>query len=154
QEGEQAYYLYDQKAYESFYRLRKHVNLGYHAQADTLEELAETLNIDSDNLIKTVDEYNDVIENKEEDPFRGEDISERIFAEKGPYYGVPVESAIHMTKRSVSANEKEYIINKSEEPVEGIYVAEEVTDTNRTYRESVIFGKIYIKETEKYILGQ
>lgn len=154
QEGEQAYYLYDQKAYESFYRLRKHVNLGYHAQADTLEELAETLNIDSDNLIKTVDEYNDVIENKEEDPFRGEDISERIFAEKGPYYGVPVESAIHMTKGGVVANEKAQVINNSDEPVEGLYAAGEVTDTSGAYSASVIFGKISGKEAGKYILGQ
>ena len=56
--------------------------------------------------MKTVDEYNKVIENKEEDPFRGEDISERKFAEEGPYYGVPVESAIHMTKGGVVADEK------------------------------------------------
>ena len=154
QEGEQAYYLYDQEAYESFYRLRKHVDLGYHTQADSLEELAEALNIDSNNLMKTVDEYNKVIENKEEDPFRGEDISERKFAEEGPYYGVPVESAIHMTKGGVVADEKAQVINNSNEPVEGLYAAGEVTDTSGAYSASVIFGKISGREAGKYILGQ
>src|SRR5699024_9197513 len=113
-----------------------------------------TLNIDSDNLMKTVDEYNDVIENNEEDPVRGEDISERIFAEKGPYYGVPVEYAIDMTNGGVVANENAQVIRTSDEPVEGLYAAGKVTETSGGYNASVIFGKISGKEAGKYILGQ
>src|SRR5699024_4112383 len=154
QEGEKAYYLYDQEAYESFYRLRKHVDSGLHIKADTLEELAEELELDFNNLVKTVEEYNGIIENEEEDPFRGEDISERKFAEKGPYYGTSVESAIHMTKGGVVANEKAQIINNSNEPVEGLYAAGEVTDISGGYNASVIFGKVSGKEAGKYILEQ
>ena len=38
-----AFYIYDQDLYEKSYRLRKHNDLGYHVQADTLEELAEMM---------------------------------------------------------------------------------------------------------------
>lgn len=154
QEGEEAYYLYDQEAYESFYRLQKHVEEDYHTKADTLEELAEELGIDGDRLIETIEQYNAVIENGEEDPFRGEEISERKFAEEGPFYGVPIESAIHMTKGGVVANEKAQIINNSDEPVEGLYAAGEVTDTSGAYSASVIFGKISGREAGEYILEQ
>lgn len=154
QEGKQAYYLYDQEAYDSFYRLRKHVDLGYHKKADTIEELAQALDIDSDNLVETVEAYNAVIENNEEDPFRGEEISERTFAESGPYYGVPVETAIHMTKGGVVADEKARVLNTADEPVAGLYAAGEVTDTSGAYSASVIFGKISGKEAGKFILEE
>lgn len=154
QEGGKAYYLYDQEAYESFYRLQKHVALGYHTQADSLEELAEAFDINSDQLKKTIEEYNEVVEQGKEDPFRGDDISDRTFAEEGPYYGAPVESAIHMTKGGVVANEKTQILNNSNEPVEGLYAAGEVTDTSGAYSASVIFGRLSGEEAGKYILEQ
>lgn len=146
------YYIYDEPLKESFYRLTKHNDLGYHVKADTIEELAEKLNIDKDNLVKTVETYNKAIDKEIEDPFRGEKIFDRKFDENGPYYGVQVESAIHMTKGGVVANEKAQILNNSDEPVEGLYASGEVTATSGAYSASVIFGRVSGEEAAKYIL--
>ena len=57
-----AFYIYDQDLYEKSYRLRKHNDLGYHVQADTLEELAEKLGINAENLVKTVETTNKAVD--------------------------------------------------------------------------------------------
>lgn len=150
----EVYYIYDQPLYESFYRLQKHNDLGYHVKADTLEELAEKLNINKDNLLKATETYNKAINGEIEDPFRGENVFDRPFAENGPYYGVQVESAIHMTKGGVVANEKAQILNNNDEPVEGLYASGEVTATAGAYSASVVFGRVAGKEATKYILGE
>ena len=49
----------DQTGYDSFYRIRKHVNLGYYAKGETLAELADALGIDAAELEKTVAELNE-----------------------------------------------------------------------------------------------
>lgn len=150
----EVYYIYDQPLYESAYRLQKHNDLGYHVKADTLEELAEILNIDKDNLLKTVETYNNAINEGSEDPFRGDQLANRAFAENGPYYGVQVESAIHMTKGGVVANEKAQILTNEDEPVEGLYASGEVTATAGAYSASVVFGRVAGQESAKYILGK
>lgn len=146
------YYIYDQPLYESFYRLQKHNKLGYHTKANTLEELAEKLNINKENLLKTTETYNKAINKEIEDPFRGKDVFDRQFAENGPYYGVQVESAIHMTKGGVAANERAQILNNNDEPVEGLYASGEVTATSGAYSASVVFGRVAGQEAAKYIL--
>lgn len=154
QPGKKAFYIYDQSAYESAFRLQKHVKLGYHTKADTLEELAEKLGINKDNLSNTVKTYNSAINGDIKDPFRGEDVFDRKFSENGPYYGVAVESAIHMTMGGVVANEKAQILKNSDMPIEGLYAAGEVTDVSGAFNAAVVFGRISGQEASKYILGK
>lgn len=154
QPSKSAFYIYDQVGYESAFRLQKHVKLGYHSKADTLGELAEILGINSENLNKTVETYNSAINGEIEDPFRGENVFDRAFSESGPYYGVEVESAIHMTMGGVVANEKAQILNNSNEVIEGVYAAGEVTDVSGGFNATVIFGKISGQEASKYVLEQ
>ncbi|MBU5674870.1 FAD-binding protein [Alkaliphilus sp. MSJ-5] len=144
------YYIYDQRLYESFYRLKKHNDLGYHEKADTLEELAEKLGVNGENLVKSVDTYNKAVDGEIKDPFRKESFAEK-FGEKGPYYGVQVESAIHMTKGGVLANEKTEVLNTNKEVVEGLYAAGEVTATSAAYSGAVVFGRISGKEAAEFI---
>lgn len=144
------YYIYDQPLYDSFYRLKKHNELGYHVKGETLEELADKLGIDKDNLKETMASYNDAVEGKSKDEFR-ETMPENKFAEKGPYYGVEIESAIHMTKGGVVANEKAQVLNNDDKVVEGLYASGEVTDTTGCYSASVVFGRIAGQEAAKFV---
>lgn len=146
------FYIYDQRLKDSFYRLTKHNDeLGYHTKADTLEELAEELGIDAKALQETVTTYNQAIEDGTEDPFRGEELAEEPMATEGPFYGVQVESAIHMTKGGVAANEKAQLLNNNDEPVEGLYGSGEVVATAGAYSSSVIFGRLAGEEAAEYI---
>lgn len=147
-----AFYIYDQDLYEKSYRLQKHNNLGYHVQADTLEELAGKLGINVENLVKTVETTNKAVDGEIADPFREKALGDKI--DKGPYYGVKFEAGVHMTKGGVAANEKAEVLNNDDQVVEGLYAAGEVANSSAAYSASVVFGRISGEEAAKYILNK
>ncbi|MBC5630320.1 FAD-dependent oxidoreductase [Clostridium sp. NSJ-6] len=145
-----AFYIYDQDLYEKSYRLQKHNNLGYHVQADTLEELAKKLGINAENLVKTIETANKAVDGEIADPFREKALGDKI--DKGPYYGVKFEAGVHMTKGGVAANEKAEVLNNDDQVIEGLYAAGEVANSSAAYSASVVFGRISGEEAAKYIL--
>ena len=146
-----AFYIYDQKLYDSSYRLQKHTAQGLHTKANTIDELADKLGIDKDNLKETVKEFNMAVRGEIKDPFR-EKPTKKEFMSEGPYYGVQVESAVHMTRGGVVADEKTQVYYENGNVVKGLYAAGEVANSNSgAYSAAVIFGRIAGEEATKYI---
>ena len=136
-----AYYITDKTGYDSFYRIRKHVALGYYSEGATLEELAEKLGIDAEGLKASVEQYNaDAAAGAENAQIAA--VPARALDAEGPYYGVRVEGANHMTKGGVVCNENAQVLNADDTVVPGLYAAGEVTWQAGGYSESVCFGKI------------
>lgn len=148
-----AFYIYDEALYQSSYRLQKHTAKGYHVKADTLEELAQKLGIPSENLVATRDQFNKAIRGEEKDPFR-EKPFKREFKIEGPFYGVQVESAVHMTRGGVVANENTEVIDTEGKVVPGLFAAGEVTNSSAAYSAAVIFGRIAGENAVKFINQQ
>lgn len=136
-----AFSITDQTGYDSFYRIRKHVNAGYYAQGETLAELADALGIDAAGLEKTVADFNAAAEAGEEDALL-EAVASRPLDAEGPYYGVRVEAANHMTKGGVACNENAQVLYEDGSAVEGLYAAGEVTWQSGGYSQSVAFGRV------------
>ena len=135
-----AYYITDKTGYDSFYRIRKHVGLGYYAEGATLEELAEKLSINAEGLKASVEQYNaDAAAGAENAQIAA--VPKRALDAEGPYYGVRVEAANHMTKGGVVCNENAQVLNADDTVVPGLYAAGEVTWQAGGYSESVCFGK-------------
>ena len=136
-----AYYITDKTGYDSFYRIRKHVGLGYYAEGATLEELAEKLSINAEGLKASVEQYNaDAAAGAENAQIAA--VPKRALDAEGPYYGVRVEAANHMTKGGVVCNENAQVLNADDTVVLGLYAAGEVTWQGGGYSESVCFGKV------------
>lgn len=136
-----AYYITDKTGYDSFYRIRKHVGLGYYAEGATLEELAEKLSINAEGLKASVEQYNaDAAGGAENAQIAA--VPKRALDAEGPYYGVRVEAANHMTKGGVVCNENAQVLNADDTVVPGLYAAGEVTWQGGGYSESVCFGKV------------
>lgn len=136
-----AYYITDKTGYDSFYRIRKHVGLGYYAEGATLEELAEELSINAEGLKASVEQYNaDAAAGAENAQIAA--VPKRALDAEGPYYGVRVEAANHMTKGGVVCNENAQVLNADDTVVPGLYAAGEVTWQAGGYSESVCFGKV------------
>ncbi len=150
QKDGKVYYIYDQDLYENTYRFQKHYKLGYHTKADSLEELAEKLGIDAEGLKQSVATFNKAVKGEIDDPYRETAFTDEINA-SGPYYGVQVESAIHMTRGGVVANEKAQVLDNDGNVVEGLYAAGEVTATSQAYSAAVIFGRISGAEAAAYV---
>jgi len=133
-----AYYIYDNSLKDTSYRLTSQEAKGLHAKGETFEELAENLGVDVDSFVTTMNAYNKNAET-------GEDSLGKIVRSldaEGPYYGVEVESAVHMTKGGVVANEKTEVLFEDGSLVEGLYAAGEVVNTRAAYSGSVVFGRI------------
>lgn len=136
-----AYYITDKTGYDSFYRIRKHVGLGYYAEGATLEELAEKLSINAEGLKASVEQYNaDAAAGAENAQIAA--VPKRALDAEGSYYGVRVEAANHMTKGGVVCNENAQVLNADDTVVPGLYAAGEVTWQAGGYSESVCFGKV------------
>ena len=145
------FYIYDQKLYDASFRLQKHTAQGLHIKAATLDELADKLGINKNNLKTTVKEFNKAVRGEIKDPFR-ENPTKKEFMSEGPYYGVQVESAIHMTRGGVVADEKTQVLHENGNIVNGLYAAGEVANSNSgAYSAAVIFGRIAGKEAAEYI---
>ena len=136
-----AYYITDKTGYDSFYRIRKHVGLGYYTEGATLEELAGKLGIDAAGLAASVEQHNaDAAAGVENAMIAA--VPKRALDAEGPYYGVRVEGANHMTKGGVVCNEKAQVLMADDTVVEGLYAAGECTWQSGAYSQSVCFGKI------------
>ena len=118
------FYVFDQKLYNSSYRLQKHTAKGYHLVANSIEELAQKMQVPVETFKVTVENYNKGVREEMKDPFR--DIkAKREFDMSGPFYAVLVEPAVHMTRGGVVANEKTEVIQTNGEVLRGLFAAGE-----------------------------
>ena len=125
--------------------------------AATIEELAEKLSINAEGLKASVEQYNaDAAAGAENAQIAA--VPKRALDAEGPYYGVRVEAANHMTKGGVVCNENAQVLNADDTVVPGLYAAGEVTGgvhgANRLGGNAVadftVFGRIAGAAASKY----
>lgn len=127
-----AFYLADRTLYEDNFRTRKHVAAGYYESGANVEELAEKLGVDAAGLRKAVEDYNANLPE-----------GARAFEADGMCYGSKVQTANHMTKGGVSADERtQVLMADGTTKVPGLYAAGEVTWTSGAYSAAVAYGRI------------
>ncbi len=120
--------------------VRKQHGLGQFIEGATLEELAEKIGVNPENLVTTFNSYNEHAENQTADEFGV--TPKRPLQSEGPYYATKVNSAVHMTKGGVATNENTQVLKNDGTIVEGLYAAGEVTWQSGGYSQSVVFGKL------------
>lgn len=93
-------------------------------KADTLEELANELDIDYATLQKTVDDFNISVE-KQSDEFGRMMFDQKL--DTGPFYAVKYIPQFHHTMGGIEINEKTQVIDISGNVIPRLYAAGEVT---------------------------
>ena len=144
------YYIFDETAKDSFYRLSNQVEKGYIDEYDSVEKLAEAIGCEADTLNETIDTYNKAVKGEADDPFR-EEAAEAEINKDGKLYCVKVTPALHMTKGGIVANGKAQVLDNEDNIIKGLYAAGEVTDTSGAYSSAVIFGRISGKSAAENI---
>lgn len=148
-----SYMIFDQQLADFSFRIGKHVREGLVQQGATIEELAGKLGINAENLKATVEEYNKAAAGEIKDALRDKAPS-RPFAAEGPYYGMQLESAIHMTKGGVVCDGSARCLDADNKVIPGAFAAGEVTDTSANFSAAFIFGRIAGTEAAKEILAR
>lgn len=100
--------------------------------ADTLEELAEKIDIPADTLKATVESFNKACQSGHDEEFgratfatNNPDVTVEIG--EGPYYACRRSPARHITKGGILINDKAQVLDNNNEVIPGFYAAGEVT---------------------------
>lgn len=110
---------------------------GYTAimKADTLEELADMMGIDAQNLVKTVEEYNAICA-QGKDPL-GKSAQFLKPLEEGPYYAASFFPSAYGTLGGIKINSKLEVVTDDDQVIPGLYSAG--TDCCTVYGDSYMF---------------
>ena len=158
QDGQYAYILFDQNLRDHLKAIEKYVKANLTVQADTIEGLAEQLNIDPATLAKTLSDWNEAVKNQE-DPQFGRTTGMNADLTTPPYYVVKIAPGIHHTMGGIKINTATEVIKKDGSVIPGLFAAGEVTGGvhggNRlggnAVADIVIFGRIAADSAMKYI---
>lgn len=113
---------------------KKNGNTGLYI-ADSIEELAEKTGIDKDNLLDTVDEYNDYCDSTDEEFFKRKKYLRPIV--KAPFYAAAVRPGGYGTVGGIRINENCEACDSEFEPIPGLYAAG--ADACNIYDDSYMF---------------
>lgn len=100
----------------------KRVDEGFVQKADSIEELAEKLQLPIENLKKSIARYNELAEKKQDDDFGKEGF--RLYPiEDGPYYGTWLGGRLLATLDGLRINTKMQVLNERGQVIPGLYAA-------------------------------
>ncbi|WP_028783947.1 FAD-dependent tricarballylate dehydrogenase TcuA [Thalassobacillus devorans] len=135
QPGHIAYQIYDEQVRPM---LRKEYNLeeATYYKADTLEDLADRLDVNTSAFLETIQEYNEAVQDGYYNPTvkdgKGtEGITPpksnwALRIEQGPFYAFPVTCGITFSFGGVRVNTNAEVLNENDEPIHGLFAAGEM----------------------------
>ena len=158
QEGQYAWIIFDQNLRDHLKATEKYVKSGITVQADTIEGLAELLEIDPATLAKTLNDWNGYVKDQR-DPDFGRTTGMDADLTTPPYYAIKIAPGIHHTMGGVKIDTSAQVINTEGKAIPGLFAAGEVTGGvhggNRlggnAVADIVIFGRIAAESAIDYI---
>ncbi len=127
---------------------------GFIQSADTIEELAEKLEIPADTLVATVDRYNELCAKGVDDDF-GKESYRMLPIDTPPFYGCRQGGSLLCTLDGLRINTNMQVLDETGTPIEGLYAAGDCSggffaDNYPEYLAGVAVGRTL---TEGYLLG-
>ena len=157
QSGASSFLMFDQGVRESLSAIEGYHKKGFLIEGETLEELAEKLDMDKDTLKMTVETYNASVESGTDEAFGRADMKRALT--DGPFYAVEVAPAVHHTMGGVMISVNGEVMDADGEVIQGLFAAGEVTGgihgNNRlggnAMADITIFGRIAAKSAVAFL---
>ncbi|MDO5292644.1 MAG: flavocytochrome c [bacterium] len=158
QKDETSYLVFDQAVRESLSAIEKYVSAGLTVEADTIEELAEKINVDAATLKETMTNYASYQAAGEDKEFGREDMAASLTTPK--YYAAKCAPGIHHTMGGLKINTNAEVVNTDGNVISGLFAAGEVTGgvhgANRlggnAVADIVVFGRIAGTNAAKFVV--
>ena len=149
QPGSYAYIIFDQRLRDGLKAIEKYVSTGITVQGDTIEELAEKIDVDPATLAETLKNWNQYVADQN-DPDFGRTTGMDHDLSQAPFYAIKIAPGIHHTMGGVHIDTDARVIDKDGNPIPGLFAAGEVVGGvhggNRlggnAVADVVVFGKI------------
>ena len=127
QTGKSAFLIFDQSVRESLAAIENYSQQGLLTTAGSASDLAQTLKLPVSTFVETMDKYQEYQTTGEDLEFgRKEDEMPQPLTQ-APFYAIEVEPVLHHTMGGIKINSNAEVVNKSGNPVPGLYAAGEVT---------------------------
>ncbi len=158
QEGSYAYLIFDQQLRDVLSAVEKYMDNDIVVQADSIEELAKKIDMDSATLAKTVTDWNKAVASKNDKEF-GRDTGMEHDISVGPYYAIKIAPGVHHTMGGLEINTNAEVINTDGAVIDGLFAAGEVTGGihggNRiggtAVTDIVVFGRVAGNSAAQYV---
>lgn len=123
------YLIADENIKETAYntsqeKIDAQVEAGTLFRTDTLEKLAEQINIDPAVLVETITNYNSYVDASYDPEFDKGAFDLKV--EKAPFYATPRKLAVHHTIGGLKIDTKAHVINENGQTIKGLFAAGEV----------------------------
>ena len=126
-------------------------------QGDTIEDLAEKIDVDPKTLAETLNNWNKYVADKN-DPDFGRTTGMEKDLSQAPYYAIKIAPGIHHTMGGVHINTSAEVIDTDDQVIPGLFAAGEVVGGvhggNRiggnAVADIVVFGKIASDSAVEY----
>lgn len=122
----EAYAIFDQKVMDSSVTIQEYYELGYFEKGETIEELAEKLNLDAAVLKTTIETYSEYAQSGTDAEFGRESMLSDLAT--SPYYAAPVEPALHNAVGGIISDSKGRVLGSDGTAIAGLYVAGNAAD--------------------------
>lgn len=141
-------------------------------KAESIEELAQKMEVDKEQFMKTIKEYNDAVQDGTYDPSikdgkgtKGINPPKSNWAlkfEKGPFYAYPVTCGITFTFGALHVDETGKVLDKKEHPIPGLFAAGEMVGGlfynnypgGSGLMSGAVFGKLSGESAAAYVTDQ
>ncbi|MEL1136514.1 flavocytochrome c [Desulfitobacterium sp. THU1] len=120
QKGSEAYAVFDQTVIEDLKLMKGYNDSGYFISADTLEELADKIDVNKENFLKTMKDYQTYATTGVDKEF-GRKISDPI--DKSKYYAALVTPSMQSTYGGIKVDKTGHVISTEEKVIPGLYAA-------------------------------
>ena len=127
---------------------------GFIQKADTIEELAEKMQVPVDTFVETVKRYNELCEKGEDEDF-GKEAYRMIALDKPPFYSALQGGSLLCTLDGLRINTKMQVLDKNGDVIEGLYAAGDCSGGffAHNYPEYIVGVAVGRTLTEGYLLG-
>ncbi|MCR4830440.1 MAG: flavocytochrome c [Pseudobutyrivibrio sp.] len=126
QTGGYAYIIFDQRLRDGLKAIEKYVSTGITIQSDTIEGLAEQIDVDPKVLAETLETWNKAVADQNDAEF-GRDTGMENDLSVAPYYAIKIAPGIHHTMGGVKIDTNCQVIDTDGSVIPGLYAAGEVT---------------------------
>ena len=120
------YLVFDQTAFEAMKALQEDYEKGIVSKGETIEELAQALEIDSETMKASLDQWNACVANGTDEAF-GRETGMDADLSNPPYYAIKVAPAVHHTMGGLKINTQTQVIDTEGNVIPGLFAAGEVT---------------------------
>ncbi len=157
QKGKTAFLIFDQGVRESLKAIEGYAKMGLLTEAGSVKDLAKKVGLSPKELEGSIEKYNSFATAGTDRDFARQDMKRPLI--KAPFYAVEVGPAVHHTMGGIKIDNKAQVYNNSDEVVDGLFAAGEVTGgvhgANRlggnALTDITVFGRIAGDSAIEYI---